>query len=137
MPTFEEILQNYVNLDYDSLVNIAKQSANNLLPVCALVDKDNKGVMLLSCVILAGIGADGKLSAKEYQFLSDVLGLNDETIDGFIKMYDAQMVDVVDNFADNLNVSTKADTVTLLTAVAACDETISREETALLRKILE
>ena len=137
MPNFEEMLQTYVNTDYEVLVSIAAQAAEDLLPVCALLDSENKGVMLLSCIVLSAVGADGQLTDAEYRFLSDVLKLDTDLLHHYVKMYDADMEKIVDNFADNMNVATKTDIISLICAVSACDETISRTETSFISRILE
>ena len=87
--------------------------------------------------ILTAIGADGVLSSKERQFLRDVLGLSDDSITKYIKMYDSRMVDLVNTFADRSSSEIKGHTMMLIMSVCACDEKISREETAFIRKILE
>ena len=136
MATFNEVMQNYVNLSYQELVIVAQKSLVSLLPACKAVDPDNEGIFMLSSLVLTALAADGVLSAKEQQFLADVLGLNEEGIARYVAMYDPQMEALADKFADNLPDDVKTDTLSLMTAVAACDETISREETALIRKIL-
>lgn len=137
MSKFDELLQNYVNSDYEVLVNIAREALGKVLPTCQAVDPDNKGMLMLSSIILSAVGADGVLTAKEREFLRDVLGLDDEQISKYIKMYDSNMVDLVNNFADKLSDDVKTQTLTLIICVAACDEKISREETAFIRKILD
>ena len=137
MATFEELLQHYVNLDYQDLVLTAKKAMNNLLPECAKVDKDNEGYVLLMSIILTAIGADGTLTALERSFLRDVMGLDDEGVSKFIQLYDSRMVEVVDNFADKISQDIKINVMTLCLCVVSVDEKISREETAFIRKLLD
>lgn len=137
MATFNELMQKYVNSDYETLVKLAQQALINVLPACKAVDPDNDGLFMATSIILAAIGADGVLTGLEKKMLSDALGQDDETIQKFIKLYDSRMADLVDKFADALKDDLKADVCMLVTAVAAVDEKISREETALIRKILD
>ncbi len=137
MATFNETLQAYVNLEYEELLVIAQKALINVLPACKVVDEKNDGLLMATSIILSAIAADGVLTSKEKQFLADALGLSDEAIAGMISMFDSSMIELVDKFADNLPANVKADTLTLVIAVAACDEKISREETALIRKILD
>ena len=137
MPTFNELLQHYVNLDYSELVGIAKKAMVDLLPACKAVDKDHNGMMMLTSIMLTAIGADGVLTDLERTFLRDVMDVDDETVSKFIKLYDSRMVSLVDEFADKLNKDVKVNVMTLVLCIASIDEKISREETALLRKLLE
>lgn len=137
MASFNETLQNMVNQDYGTLVAFGKKALGHVLPACRKVDSKNDGLFMASSIVLTAIGADGVLSTKERQFLRDVLSLSDESISKFIKMYDSRMVDLVNTFADNASSEIKGHTMMLIMSVCACDEKISREETAFIRKIME
>ncbi|MBQ8894534.1 MAG: TerB family tellurite resistance protein [Clostridia bacterium] len=137
MASFNEMMQKYVDADYETLVAIAKDSIVELLPTCKKVDTEHEGMFMLTSIVLSAIGADGVLTAKEKQFLRDVLGLSDEQISTFIKMYSSKMVDLVDKFADDLSQDIKIQTISLVLSVASVDEKISREETAFIRKLLD
>lgn len=134
--SFNETLQNLVNKDYDELLGFAKIAIGKIYPVCQEVDKDNKGVFMLTSVILSAIAADGKLTAIEKKFLKDLLEITDEQVDFYITAYDSQMSELTEKFANTLSTELKANVVMLVCAVAACDETISREETAFIQKLL-
>ena len=137
MSSFNELMQKMVNSDYDVLVGFAQQALVHLLPACKKVDPENEGLFMATSIILAAIGADGVLTGLEKKMLADALGQSEETIQKFIKLYDSRMADLVDHFADNMPDEIKSHVVMLVTAVCAVDEKISREETALIRKILE
>ncbi len=137
MSQFNELMQKFVNMDYEELVQIAKSSIVEILPACKAVDEKNGGMLMLSSVLLAAIAADGKLTVKENQFLKDCIGLNDEQIDTYTDMYVGKMDEVVDNFVDALNPNLASHTLIVVTAIAACDEKISREENAFIQKLLE
>ena len=136
MATFNELMQKYVNEDYSTLVAFSQKALANLIPVCKKVDPDNDGFMMVSSLVLSAIGADGTLTALERKFLGDVLGLSDENISKYIQMYNSRMADLVDHFADSLTTDIKADTAMLIICICACDEKISREQTAFIRKLL-
>lgn len=135
--TFNELMQKYVNTDYETLVKIAQEGAARVLPACQKVDTENNGCLMFTAIILSAIAADGVLTKLEKQMLRDVLGMDDSTIQKLISMYDSNMPALVDHFADNMGTDLKADTLLLVTAFAAVDEKISREETALIRKLIE
>ena len=136
MSSFNELMQKYVNTDYEVLVDLAKEAVRRLMPYCQKVDPDHKGNYMLASLILSAIGADGVLTALESKMLSDVMGLNTEEIKKLIAMFDIRMADLADHFADNMNADTKADTLMLITVLAAVDEKISKEETAFIKKLM-
>lgn len=135
MATFNELMQKYVNEDYDTLVAIAQKAMANLIPICKKVDADNDGFMMLSSLVLSAIGADGTLTTLERKFLRDAMGLSDENISKYIKMYDSRMADLADHFVDNMSTDVKADTLMLIICICACDEKISKDETAFIKKL--
>ncbi len=133
---FNQMLQDFVNKERDELVYIAKRAMGELLPYCKQVDPDNDGFFMLTAIILTAIGADGTLSIKEREFLREVLEQDDETISRFIKIYDKAMFETVDKFADTLGGDAKAHALMLIMSVASSDETICKEETAFIKRIL-
>lgn len=134
--SFNDTLQNLVNKDYDELLGFAKIAIGKIYPACKAVDEENNGIFMMTSIILSAIAADGKLTAIEKKFLKELLDLSDEQIDSYIAMYDAQMAELTDKFADALTAELKADVVMLVCSIAACDETISREETAFIAKLM-
>ena len=137
MNNLRDILQKCVNTDYENLVELAQTSLIELLPACRLVDPDNDGFLMVSGIILSALAADGVLTNIERKFVCDVLGIDNETFSKFLDLYNSDLADLVDKFADSLDTRTKAATLSLVSAVAACDEKITVEETAFIKKILE
>ncbi len=134
--TFEELMQDYVNEDYSVLVATAKKTFNEFYPVCKQIDKENDGFVLVTAIILSAVGADGKLTALETQFLKDVIGLTDDTIDNLIKLYTGKEEAVIDDIVDRLDDDLKVSIVTFVCCLCACDETIKREESAYIRRLI-
>lgn len=137
MSTFNELMQKYVNTDYEVLVDLAKEAVKRLKPHCKAVDPDHDGNYMLASLVLSAIGADGVLSALESKMLGDVLGLNKDEIQKLIGMYDSRMPELANHFADNMSEDTKADAIMLVTTIASVDEKIGKEETAFIRKLFE
>ena len=135
--SFQDTLQDLVNKDYNELLGFAKIAIGELYPACKVVDEDHGGVFMMTSIILSAIAADGKLSGIEKKFLMELLDLDEDKLNAFVGMYDARMAELTDKFADALPAEMKAHVVMLVASIAACDETISREETAFLAKILE
>lgn len=134
---FAELMQKYVNTDYSELVSQAREITPPLLEACKVIDKDNDGMVLLTSIILSAVAADGKLTAKEQQFLCDVLGIDTDTVEKLVGLHNGMEEDLTDKFADILPVEAKAAVLHLVTLIAACDETISREETAFIAKLIQ
>lgn len=137
MASLTDILQKYVNADYDTLVEIAQKALTELLPACKEVDPDNDGFLMASGIILAALASDGVLTAIEKKFVCDVLGISEGIFKKFLDLYNDGLSELVDKFADTLEGDVKANTLTLVAAVAACDEKITLEESAFIRKILD
>ncbi len=137
MANLTDILQKYVNTDYDTLVEVAQKALTELLPACKEVDPDNDGFLMVSGIILSAMAADDILTSLERKFVCDVLGITNETFDKFLKLYNDGLSELVDKFADTLDGDVKANTLTLVACVAACDEKITLEESAFIRKILD
>lgn len=136
MANLNEILQDMVNKEYDELLGIAKLTLKDILPACKAVDKDNDGVLMLSAILLSAVGADGTLSVKERQFLRDLLNFSDEQVSNLIKLYNADMANLVDTFVDTLEGDVKTSTVLLVASICAIDETISADEISYIKKLL-
>ena len=137
MSSFNELMQKYVNTDYSVLVDLAKEAVRRLMEPCRAVDPEHGGNYMLCSLILSAIAADGVLTALEKKMLGDVLELNESEIQKMIAMYDSRMPELANHFADNMGEDTKADAIILITTIASVDEKISKEETALIRKLFE
>ena len=137
MTSFNELMQKYVNTDYETLVDLAKEAVKRLMPYCKKVDPDHNGNYMLTSLVLSAIGADGVLTALESKMLADVLGLDKDGIQKLIGMYDSKMPELANYFADNMGEDTKADAIMLITTIASVDEKICKEETTFIRNLFE
>lgn len=137
MTTFDEMLQDLVNEDYQSLVNIASNAARELIPVLKQYDSENDGALLLSVITATALAADGQLTPLEKQLMADAFGLSSEAIGGITSFYTGDMDEITDNFIDSLNSDQKAKAVLLFAAICAVDETIKRDEVAFIARLLD
>lgn len=135
--TFEQLMQQYVNYSYDELMAIARNSLNTLIPVCQKLDPEHKGMFLFTSILLAAVGADRQLSAKERQFIADLTGLDEEKINVVIGTYNSDMENLVNTFADKLSGDVKVQTACLISAIAACDGTITYGESDFILKVIQ
>ena len=134
---FRELLQKYVNTDYNTLVAFARDSLNKITPVFEALDKEHNGSLLLVAILNAGIGADGQLTVKEKAFLNDAFGLAPATVDNLINLFTGKEFDLIDILHDKLDGDARFHVFNIIAVLAACDETISRDEINFLRKVME
>lgn len=141
MANFNEILQDYVNLDYEQLVAIGKgelsKMARSLSNYFDDTDYAAKALLMFTGVIL---GMDGKLSMLECRYLNELLDAEhsyDETCDMVSCFTTQEARDLVDNLIDAMDTDAKASALTVALCFCAVDETISREEVAYFKKLME
>ena len=134
---FNELMQELVNKDYDELLSLAKTAVGHLLPVCKIVDEENNGLAMLTAILLSAVASDGKLTAMESKFLSDLTGLDADGVDKLTDLYCDKTADVTDHLADLSTTKFKSHIIMLAACLASCDKNISREETEFIRKIME
>lgn len=135
MSKLGELLQEFVNKDYEELVAIGKIAFGEIYPVCKAIDKENDGFVAMTSIILSAIGADGKLSVLESKWLKDVIGLDDDAIDTMIKLYNSKSEDLTNALYDNAPDELKSHLMMFVLSILSVDEKISREETAFIAKL--
>ena len=142
MATLNEILQGYVNLSYDQLLSIAKPEcrkfANAVLS--ALDDNDETASRALLMFFAVMLGADGRLTALEHKFMNDILEADhayEDTCEMVAALSCSESREIMDNLIDSLPSEAKAAGLTLALCFCAVDETISREEVAYFKKLMD
>ncbi len=135
MADFNQMMQDFVNKDYDEPVSFGKIALGKIMPVLEAIDTEHKGMFMLTSIILASVGADGTLTALENKWLKDVMGLTDETIDNMLKLYSSKMEDLTDALFDNAPQEFKGDLMMFVLSILSVDEKISKEETAFVKKL--
>ncbi|MBR6593891.1 MAG: hypothetical protein IKK83_01710 [Clostridia bacterium] len=136
MGDFNEMLQKYVDMEYEELVGVAKLALPDVLKACRAVDAEHDGLLMLASILLSALGADKKLSAKERRFLQDAVNLQGEGIDKLVGLYDSQMEYITDRFVDTMPNEIATSTTILVLCLLACDGVISVEENAFIRKLI-
>ncbi len=136
--SFQDLLQKYVNEDYSTLVGLAKASVADILPKCAEIDKDNKGMLLLMSIALSGIGADSKASPTEVKFLADVLGIDANKVVEILAIIvkNPTSLELAKKFVGISSTAIKASTINFIATLCACDETITRDEGAYILSLM-
>ena len=134
-----DILQDFVNEEYDNLLGMAKQAIADILPVFNDLAKDGDGATGLIALFATSLAVDGKLSELEYKFVCDLLG--DKSFDEVKALvaahYNAETFDLVDKLVDEFPVDMKSKLLTFCCCFLAVDEKISREEVAFVTKLCQ
>ncbi len=138
--TFDELMQEYVNLSFEELVKIADESFAQFS--VALTDKleDEDGAAKF-LILLAGtcIGIDNQVTALEGLFLNEVLGTTFD-YDTLVAMMDGCNTEktraFIDDIIDSFDSDSKAALCAFCTCLMAVDETITRKEVSFLQKLM-
>ncbi|MBQ6626187.1 MAG: hypothetical protein IIX27_02730 [Ruminococcus sp.] len=138
MSQFRDLMQKYVNLEYNELLAIGKKALGEAYPVLKnlLPDQKDSAVYVVLTILLGAVGADGTLSAKERQFMKDLLDLDDAAIDNFIKLYTGKEEETVRSIVKLVDGDTKINVITIVTCIVACDETITVDELSFVESLL-
>lgn len=139
MATYSEILQNYVNQSYDSLVRIAKKAYNDAWPVLNRYSKSGDSSDLIVAIFSSTIAIDGKFSELEYDFMKDVLEISYSYSDlkSVVSQYTSpEWLKTIDTIVDSFDRTTKSNIVTLCVCIASVDTTITRAENEFIQRLL-
>ena len=131
----ENFMQRLVNEDYDTLLEYARISVGKLMPVFKVVDPDHEGALMFVLLVRTALGADGTLTALERKFVCEAFSLSEDSFKTILAMDGNEAL--VDKFADALPSEQHADVVMLITTIAACDKTITRDEAAFIERVLK
>ena len=140
MSFMNELLQKYVNMSYEELLELARYSLSELLdPLVADRGRENAS-KTLAVVTAACLGTDGKFSSLEHRFLNDLLGCDssyEENLRYVRDLGNDEARDLVNNWVDSLSSKQKAAAISFCTCLLAVDETITREETAFIARRMD
>lgn len=137
--TFGNFLQEFVNKSYNELLEIANQAFCLIVEAYDKINPDGEVSDFFLPFIATTIAADGQLTSLELTFLNDVLegNLAYEEAKSFAQAYyNPEIFEVVDQMIDACGKDLKHALVIFCVCFAAVDETITREETAYLAKLL-
>ena len=137
MQLLNEILERYLEYDYDELVKRAKRDVDLLLPVFSSLAADKNGkpyVMIFMCTALA---SDGIFSDAEFRFINDLMGFDREYAEVLIdKHKNRTAVELSDRIFDLCNESMKAVLVDFCLCFLAVDNEINDRERDFIARLL-
>lgn len=142
---FNELLQQYVNKDYEELCRLTGQAGLAVTEACKELaqqmpsvegsDPETTANYLLTCLVTCTVMADGEVSELERKLLSDVFLLDEENVMVLVNLYSPKLAEGSKLLSSHMNEDDRTDVMMLCTAIAAVDETISKEEVAFLRSL--
>lgn len=134
-----DVLQDFVNEDYNTLLGMARAAIADILPVFNELAPEGDGASGLIALFATSLAVDGKLTEKEYQFVCDLLGERSyDDVKGLVAAhYNAKTIDLVDKLVDEFPIEMKSKLLTFCCCFLAVDETISREEVAFVTKLCQ
>jgi hypothetical protein len=134
----QEILQDYVNKDYQELVSLAAQSFDVLYPAFVEAFGKDDATLMVASFMASSLSADGSLSQRETQFICDLLGADASFAQNLYNLDgQGQASDLADKIFDSVPEQFKSHLLNLCLCFLACDETISRTEVAFIVRLLE
>ena len=139
MANLNQLLQKYVNMSYEELLDMAKFSLSQFLDVL-LENSGADGASKVCAVMTAAcLGADGKLSALEHKFFNDLLNSDDSYDENlaFVQSLGTEEArELVDGMVDAMSSDHKAAAVSFCLCFLAVDETITRDEVAFINRLI-
>ena len=137
--SYNQILQEIVNLDYDELLTRAELVLPDVLDGLNNVARDGDGAGFLLALIGRSIVADGQFSDLEYQFVCQLLDLrySFRELKDYLEQYcDDEWEVLLYRVIDAVDGDTRGGLLLLCLYVMAVDERISKEENALVQRLL-
>lgn len=140
MANLNQLLQRYVNMSYEELLDMAKFSLSQFLDVL-LENSGADGASKVCAVMTAAcLGADGKLSTLENKFFNDLLDCDDSYAKNlaFVQSLGTEEArELVDSMVDAMSSDHKAAAVSFCLCFLAVDETITRDEVAFINRLID
>lgn len=141
MANINELLQKYVDMDYDQHLFFANASIDTMRgSLKELFGDDANVAKILMVVVAACLGADNKLTSLESRFLSDLLGMPhnyQDNLNMVAAIGDDESRDMLDTLVDQLSGDAQAALLSFCLTFMAVDETISREEVSFIKRLLD
>lgn len=144
MADFKYVLQKYVDMSYEELLDTGKDAFDRLLPALkrffkGFPGKQDPTITIMVLLFANALGADGQLSQKEMAYANAVLNADHsaEVWTSLIRLNRGpDSEELLNQLLDALSPEDAADMAAFLLCLLAVDETISREETALFRRLM-
>ena len=139
MSSLNELLQKYVNMSYEELLDMAKFSLSQFIGTIMEDGGQDGTAKVLAIMTSACFGADYKFTALENKFLNDLTDSNDsyaENLEMVRALGNDEARQFVDDLLDSLTSEEKAAAASFCLCLLAVDETVTRDEIAFFDRLL-
>lgn len=142
--TVNELLQEWVNTDYETLLAAGAAALFRLKPcIDIFADENSSGAKekfafereTVSYIIASAVFADREITQTEQRFIHDLFGFDEAKLQEAVSLSADDSRRMFNLFVDSLDREGKGALLDLLTSIAACDCTIPSSEKGLLLEI--
>ena len=140
MSSLNQLMQKYVNMSYEELLDLAKFSLSQFIDSVIDSAGANGASKIIAVMTAACLGADGKLTTLENKFFNDLLDCDDSYADNldFVQSLGTDEARrLVDGMVDRMSSEEKAAAVSFCLCFLAVDETITRDEVAFIDRLID
>ncbi len=133
-----ELLQEYVDLSYKELWEIAYNAWAKMKPYFDKATKDGDGTIFIIGFLGTSLAADGKFTDLECQLVCDLFGVDADTAKSVYSRTSKETLDIIDNVFDEMleTQEIKVAVLTFCLCFLAVDETINRDEIAFIQRLM-
>ena len=139
MSAFQDLLQKYVDMPYDELLETANQNMAYFIGDIKQKFGPQDGPGFVAVLIGVCLGSDAKLTELENKFLNDVSGAKNSYAENlkFVQEASTEVArKLVEDIVRSLPQKTRAAVCSFCLCFYAVDETVSKEEIAFLERLL-
>ena len=132
--SLDELLQKFVNMDYDELLTAAKEGLMLSHNIFARYSDEEHATVGVVTFLAAAIAVDGTFSAIEKKLIRDLFGEVDFM--GILRTIDDEDYDSLDKIVDRLSDEEKNTLCLFAAYILAVDEHINADEYKYLVKLI-
>lgn len=149
MSDFKDTLQQLLNTDDQTKIELACDSFVKLMPVFKEIDPEHDGFYAMFDILAGSAAADGELSERELYFIQALLNNASRTLGYSDQFSEEEILNIVRTAAGNnvvydrlrklsaaLNDDLHGEMITFVAAFCAIDDTITASEMAFINDLL-
>ena len=139
MSELKSIFDKYTTLSHTALLATASRSMKTALSHLRRIKPGNENE-LLSAIVAAALGADGRLSEEEIDFMGELFSstLTKEKLSALTERFETEkMRAATDRVVDSMDKDGKRAICTLCLCILASDKAIAPEENAFLLRLIQ
>ena len=138
--SFNEMMQEYVNLSYEELLAFARRSLADFSGELESIVGEDNTASTLAFTTLACLGVDASLTDLECKFICELMGTDytrSDLLSLVASINQQKAEEMADLVADRMSNTAKSAFVLFCMAFLAVDERFSREEVAFVKRLID